>query len=55
MEEKALKELKSIKNLLVLQLLKSEVSAKSIAKLINMDTADFSREFPVRKLLSKNR
>jgi len=49
--EKELKELQAIKKLLVLQLLNQGIQADSIADLLGMDRADFSRMFPVRKLL----
>ncbi len=51
MSEKELNELRDIKKLLILSLLKSEVPAESIAQLLDVDTGDFSRDFPVRKLL----
>lgn len=51
MNEKELKELRDIKKLLILNLLESGVKAESIWKLLDMDQGDFSREFPVRKLL----
>jgi hypothetical protein len=53
MSENELKELKQIKKLLILALLKSNVSADSIAQVLGMDRGDFSREYPVRKLLRK--
>jgi hypothetical protein len=46
-----LEELEKIKKLLVLQLLKSGVTANSLATLLNMDPGEFSRKFPVKKLL----
>ena len=46
-------QLEDIKKLLVLQLLKSGVSANTIASLLEMDQGDFSRAFPVRKLLKE--
>jgi hypothetical protein len=51
MSEEELKELRDIKKLLIVSLLKSGVSAESIAQLLDIDRGDFSREFPVRKLL----
>ncbi len=53
MAEKELKELQAIKKLLVLQLLNQGVSAEALADFIGMDQGDFSRMFPVRKLLKK--
>jgi hypothetical protein len=46
-----LKELQTIKKLLVLLLLNQGIQADSLADLLEMDPADFSRMFPVRKLL----
>lgn len=51
MAEKELKELQSIKKLLVLQLLSQGIAADSLADFLDMDRGDFSRMFPVRKLL----
>jgi len=51
--EKELKELQAIKKLLVLQLLNQGIQAEAIADLLGMDRADFSRMFPVRKLLKR--
>lgn len=51
MAEKELKELQSIKKLLTLQLLSQGIAADSLADFLDMDPADFSRMFPVRKLL----
>ena len=48
-------QLEDIKKLLVMQLLNSGVSASSIAALLGMDPADFSRAFPVRKLLKESK
>lgn len=53
MAEKELKELQAIKKLLVLQLLNEDVKADASADLLGMDRADFSRMFPVRKLLKR--
>jgi len=53
MVEKQLKELQAIKKLLVLQLLNQGIQADAIADLLGMDRADFSRMFPVRKLLKR--
>ena len=46
-----LNELMDIKKLLILLLLKSGVKAESIRKLLNMDQGNFSRMFPITKLL----
>jgi len=51
--EKQLRELQAIKKLLVLQLLNQGIQADAIADLLGMDRADFSRMFPVRKLLKR--
>jgi hypothetical protein len=51
MSERELKELRAIKKLLVLQLLTQDIKADAIADLLEMDQADFSRMFPIRKLL----
>jgi len=51
--EKELKELQAIKKLLVLQLLNQGTQAETITDLLGMDRADFSRMFPVRKLLKR--
>lgn len=51
MSEKELKELGDIKKLLILLLLKLGVEAESIAGLMDIDPGNFSKEFPVRKLL----
>ena len=53
MAEKELKELQAIKKLLVLQLLNQGIQADAIADLLEIDRADFSRMFPVRKLLKR--
>ena len=53
MTDDELKELKDIKRLLILQLLNAEVPGDSIAKILNMDQGNFSREFPLRKLVKK--
>ncbi|MGD0177852.1 MAG: hypothetical protein ABSA50_07040 [Candidatus Bathyarchaeia archaeon] len=53
MAERELKELQAIKKLLVLQLLNEDIKADAIADLLGMDRADFSRMFPVRKLLKR--
>lgn len=53
MAEKELKELQAIKKLLVLQLLNQGTQAEAITDLLGMDRADFSRMFPVRKLLKR--
>ena len=53
MVEKELKELQAIKKLLVLQLLNQGIQADAIADLLGMDRGDFSRMFPVRKLLKR--
>ncbi len=49
--QKILKELQTVRKLLVLQLLNSGIQGSSIEDLIEMDQGDFSRMFPVRKLL----
>lgn len=51
MNDKELKELQTIKKLLVVQLLVNGIAAADLAELIGMDPADFSRVFPARKLL----
>ena len=43
--------LEDIKRLLVLQLLSSGVSGTTVADVLGMDRGDFSRAFPVKKLL----
>lgn len=48
-------QLEDIKKLLVLQLLYTGVSAVSLATLLEMDPADFSRAFPVKKLLKRTK
>jgi len=48
-------QLEDIKKLLVLQLLNSGVSAVALASLLEMDPGDFSRAYPVKKLLGKAR
>lgn len=53
MSERELKELRTIKKLLVLQLLTQDIKADAIADLLEMDRADFSRMFPIRKLLKR--
>lgn len=53
MNEKELKELQAIKKLLVLQLLNADVSSASIADVLGIDRSDFSKMFPVKKLLKK--
>ncbi len=53
MAERELEELQTIKKLLVLQLLNQGIPADGLANLLGMDRADFSRIFPVRKLLPK--
>lgn len=51
MSEEELKELQAIKKLLVLELLTQGIKTEAIADLLEMDQGDFSRMFPVRKLL----
>jgi hypothetical protein len=51
--ERELKELQAIKKLLALQLLNQGIQSDAIADLLGMDRADFSRMFPVRKLLKR--
>ena len=53
MSERELKELLAIKKLLVLQALTQDINADAIADLLEMDRADFSRMFPIRKLLKR--
>jgi len=53
MREQEMKELESIKKLLVLQLLNQGIQAGAVAELLGMDPGDFSRMFPVKKLLRK--
>jgi hypothetical protein len=48
-----LKELQAIKKLLVLQMLNEGIQAETIADLLEMDHSNFSRMFPVRKLLKQ--
>jgi len=54
-EEKVLKELQDIKKLLILRLLDSGFQAGTLAGLLEMDPGDFSRMFPVKKLLKDKR
>ncbi len=44
-------QLEDIKKLLVLQLLNSGISGAAIASLLEMDPGDFSRAYPIKKLL----
>ena len=53
MSEEELEELRAIKKLLVLGLLDQGVQANVLASLLDMDPGDFSRLFPVRKLLRR--
>ncbi len=53
LNEKELKELQDIKKLLVVQLLNDGIKPNGIADLLNMDQGNFSKMFPVRKLLNK--
>lgn len=53
MTDEELKELQAIKKLLVLQLLTQGIKTEAIADLLEMDQGDFSRIFPVRKLLKR--
>jgi hypothetical protein len=53
MNEKELKELQSIKKLLVLQLLANGVKAGEIADVLGMDKSNFSKIFPARKFNKK--
>lgn len=46
-------ELQTIKKLMIMQLLKQGYKAGTIAKVIGMDPGDFSRMFPVKKLLGE--
>ena len=50
-DTKILKELQDIKKLLVLQLLDAGFQAGILANLLEIDTGDFSRIFPVKKIL----
>jgi len=54
-DKRELLELQAIKKLLVLQLLKADVQAASIAKLLDMDKGDFSKMFPARELLARHK
>jgi hypothetical protein len=47
--------LEDIKKLLVLQLLNSGVNGATVADILEMDRGDFSRAFPVKKLLKQKR
>ncbi len=53
MADKELEELEDIKKLLVLDLLNQGIQAGALADLLEMDPGDFSRMFPVRKLLKR--
>jgi hypothetical protein len=55
MTKEETEQLEDIKKLLVLQLLNSGVSGATIATLLEMDQGDFSRAFPVKKLLKKGK
>ncbi len=48
-----LTELQTIKKLLIMQLLKQGYKAGTIADAIGMDRGDFSRMFPVKRLLGE--
>jgi hypothetical protein len=48
-------QLEDIKKLLVLQLLNSGVTAGALATLLGLDPGDFSRLYPVRRLLKKGK
>jgi hypothetical protein len=48
-------QLEDIKKLLILQLLNAGMSAGTIANLLGIDKGDFSRAFPVKKLLKGER
>jgi hypothetical protein len=57
-DEKIIKELSSIKRLMILQLIANNVNAGAIAKALKMDAGNFCREFPVseiKKLLKKDK
>ena len=54
-QKKELKELVTIKKLLVLLLLSANVQASSIAKLLDMDKTAFSKMYPARELLPKRK
>ncbi len=51
MAEEELRELRAIKKLMVLGLLNQGIQAGSLAEFLEIDAGDFSRMFPVRKLL----
>jgi hypothetical protein len=53
MTERELKELQAIKKLLVLQLLAQDIKVDVIADILGMDQGNFSRMYPVRKLLKR--
>ena len=53
MAEEELKELEAIKKLLVAQLLNQGIQASALAEFLGMDPGEFSRQFPVRKLLKR--
>lgn len=53
--EKEIKELETIKKLLVLQLLNSGVKTNTIAKMLGMQKSHFSTMFPFRKLVKKEK
>ena len=50
MEKEALKELESIKKLLILLLIKSGVSADVIGKTLGLHPSRISQMFPVKKI-----
>ena len=50
-DDRIVKEVQAVKKLLILQLLDAGFQAGTLASLIDMDPADFSRMFPVKKLL----
>ena len=52
-ESDELKELEDIKELLILQLLASDVKAGAIADVLGIDKGNFSRMFPAKKLKGK--
>ncbi len=51
--EREIKELETIKKLLVLQLLNSGVQANTIAKMLGIKKSYFSKMFSFRKLVKK--
>ncbi len=54
-DAKVLKELQDVKKLLVLQLLDAGFQAGILADFLEVDSGDFSRMFPAKKLLKGRR